>query len=134
MSEDRGGFDRDGLSRPWFFSDHVPCGVMPSFHLVADVSSASPDGIRAVVAQLFPTGVTETAAGASTSRPSSRGESARDLNRTVLSALRKAEKRTRLRAAWTSGGTTERFFDYVPKGSRPGRLTRHVTNWYHTFW
>jgi len=36
---------------------------MPSFHLVADVSSASPDGIRAVVAQLFPTGVTETAGG-----------------------------------------------------------------------
>jgi hypothetical protein len=46
-----------------------------------------------------------------------RGESARDLNRALLSALRRLERRTRLRAEWTSGGTTERFFDYVPKGS-----------------
>ena len=91
---------------------------MPSFHLVADVSSASPDRVRAVVAQLFPTGVTETAGGFHVEAVLE-GESARDLNRTVLSALRKAEKRTRLRAAWTSGGTTERFFDYGSKGSRP---------------
>ncbi|MFZ1998740.1 MAG: hypothetical protein WA188_00565 [Terriglobales bacterium] len=42
--------------------------------------------------------------------------SARELNRTLLSALRKAEKRTTLRAEWTSDdGTTERFFDYVLK-------------------
>ncbi len=44
------------------------------------------------------------------------GASARELNRTFLSALRKVEKRTTLRAEWTSGdGTSERFFDYVPK-------------------
>ena len=44
------------------------------------------------------------------------GASARDLNRTFLSALRKVEKKTTLRAEWTSGdGTTERFFDYVLK-------------------
>jgi hypothetical protein len=44
------------------------------------------------------------------------GASARDLNRTFLSALRKAEKRATLRAEWTSGdGTRERFFDYVLK-------------------
>ena len=36
------------------------------------------------------------------------------MNRTLLSALRKVEKRTTLRAEWTSGdGTDERFFDYV---------------------
>ena len=45
------------------------------------------------------------------------GASARELNRTFLSALRKVEKRTTLRAEWTSSeNTTERFFDYVPKG------------------
>jgi hypothetical protein len=33
--------------------------------------------------------------------------------------LRRAEKRTRLRAEWTAGGTTYRFFDYVPKSERP---------------
>jgi len=43
------------------------------------------------------------------------GASARDLNRTLLSALRKVEKRTTLRAEWTCGDTTQRFFDYVLK-------------------
>ncbi|MGZ4870168.1 MAG: hypothetical protein ACXV2F_07425 [Halobacteriota archaeon] len=46
------------------------------------------------------------------------GESARDLNRTILSELRRAEKRTRIRAEWTSGDTAEKFLDYVPKGTR----------------
>ncbi|MGA2112599.1 MAG: hypothetical protein ABSG98_10705 [Anaerolineales bacterium] len=45
------------------------------------------------------------------------GESARELNRALLSALRRAERKTRLRSEWVSGGTAERFFDYVPKGS-----------------
>lgn len=55
------------------------------------------------------------------------GEEARELNRRLLSELRRAERRTRLRAEWTSEGVTERFFDYVPKGTRaaaaptPGR-------------
>jgi hypothetical protein len=44
------------------------------------------------------------------------GASARELNRTLLSALRKVERRTTLRAEWTSDdGTSERFFDYVLK-------------------
>jgi hypothetical protein len=43
------------------------------------------------------------------------GTSAKELNRTLLSALRKVEKRTTLRAEWTSGDTTERYFDYVLK-------------------
>jgi len=46
------------------------------------------------------------------------GESAQDLNRIILSELRRAEKRTRIRAEWRSGDTIERFFDYVPKGTR----------------
>jgi hypothetical protein len=46
------------------------------------------------------------------------GSSARDLNRTLLSELRRVEKRTRLRSEWTGRDTTERFFDYVPKGTR----------------
>lgn len=44
------------------------------------------------------------------------GDSAKDLNRNMLSALRRVEKKTRLRAEWTSAdGTTERYFDYVMK-------------------
>ncbi len=44
------------------------------------------------------------------------GESAQVLNRMILSELRRVEKRTRIRAEWTSGDTIEKFFDYVPKG------------------
>ena len=47
-----------------------------------------------------------------------KGSSARELNRHLLSELRRAEKKTRLRAEWTCEGITERFFDYVPKGTR----------------
>ncbi len=44
------------------------------------------------------------------------GASARELNRTFLSALRKVEKRTTLHGEWTSeDGTSERFFDYTLK-------------------
>ena len=45
------------------------------------------------------------------------GESAKELNRTLLSEMRRAEKRTRLRAEWSSRGTVHGFFDYVPKGT-----------------
>jgi len=43
------------------------------------------------------------------------GSNAKELNRTLLSALRKVNKRTTLRAEWTSGDTSERYFDYVLK-------------------
>jgi len=44
------------------------------------------------------------------------GESAKDLNRRFLSALRKVHKRTTLRAQWTSpANLTESYFDYVLK-------------------
>ncbi len=46
------------------------------------------------------------------------GADAREVNRLLLSALRRAEKRTRLRAEWTGGGCIYRFFDYVPKSTR----------------
>jgi hypothetical protein len=43
------------------------------------------------------------------------GENARELNRFLLSELRRVEEKTGIRAEGTSGNTTERFFDYVPK-------------------
>ena len=45
------------------------------------------------------------------------GENAAALNRVLLSELRRAEKRTRMRAEWTIGDTMEKFFDYVHKGT-----------------
>jgi hypothetical protein len=93
---------------------------MPDYHLVADVSSDSPELIRPVLAGLFPAGVTEAVDGFHIEATRS-GESARELNRDILSALRRAERRTRLRAEWTAGGAAERFFDYVSKGTRQVR-------------
>jgi len=46
------------------------------------------------------------------------GEDARELNRQLLSEMRKVEKKTRLRSEWSCDGVTEKFFDYVLKGKR----------------
>ena len=45
------------------------------------------------------------------------GSSAKELNHSLLSALRKAEKKATLRAEWRTpdGNTTQRFFGYVLK-------------------
>ena len=92
------------------------------YTLDAQVSSDNPKAIRAVLGRLF--GESSVAAGPATSEfrvhAVMEGTSARDLNRTVLSELRRVEKRTRLRAEWTAGGVTERYFDYVLKGQRRG--------------
>ena len=47
------------------------------------------------------------------------GTDAADVNRRLLSALRRAEKKTRLRVEWTGESHIHRFFDYVPKSTRP---------------
>ena len=91
--------------------------VMRRFELVADVSSADPAAIEPLLRRLLDGEITATADGFHVVATLA-GESARDLNRGVLSALRTVERRTRLRAAWTAGAVTERFFDYVPKGTR----------------
>lgn len=91
------------------------------FRLSARVSSDRPEAIGPVLAELFP--------GTSVSRDGPdflleaelAGRGAKELNRELLSRLRRAEKRTRLRARWTDDqGTEESYFDYVLKRtSRP---------------
>ncbi len=88
------------------------------FSVVANVSSESPSKIRPVLDDLFPAGSVKKTEGGYAVNSEMLGESARDLNRELLSSLRKVEKKTRLRAEWTSGKITEKFFDYVPKGKR----------------
>jgi len=76
------------------------------FKLVARVSSSNPKAVKPVLEQSVKKGLVKEVD----------GESAKELNRSLLSALRRAEKKTRLRAEWTSSdGTTQRFFDYVLK-------------------
>jgi hypothetical protein len=95
-----------------------------AFHLVADVSSNSPDAIGTLLEELVDGTVTPTPDGFHVDG-FMRGADARELNRFLLSALRRVERRTRLRAEWTAEGETQRFFDYVPKGTRPAAPTEH---------
>jgi len=90
--------------------------VSKRFRVVARVSSANLKGIKPVLDQAVSSGIVREANGEFVVEAEMKGESAKELNRSLLSAMRRAEKRTRLRAEWTSeDGTTERFFDYVLK-------------------
>jgi hypothetical protein len=92
------------------------------FELKARVSSDNPAAVRPVLERFLGHRGTVGATGDGFEVAAALdGPSARDLNRELLTELRRAEKRTRLRAEWTSHGVTERFFDYVPKGLRPAK-------------
>jgi len=86
------------------------------FVLVARVNTDNPTAIHAALKEAIPQGIIEQAeTNEFLVKAEFTGENARDLNRALLSGLRRVEKKTRLRAEWTSGNTTEKFFDYVPK-------------------
>jgi hypothetical protein len=86
------------------------------FKLKAKVSSSNPRAIQPALEGLIPKGSVTKAGEEFIVEAEMEGESAKDLNRSLLSALRRVEKKTRLRAEWTSNNnTTERFFDYVLK-------------------
>ena len=93
--------------------------VKRTFKLSARISSDNPPAIRPVLEQSLGDKVSVKATDEGLEVEAElTGESARDLNRMLLSQMRKAERRTRLRAEWTADGVTERFFDYVPKGKK----------------
>lgn len=80
------------------------------------VSSANPKAIKPVLKGVITTGSVKEAKGEFVIEADMDGESAKELNRSLLSALRRVERKTRLRAEWTSDdGTTRRFFDYALK-------------------
>ncbi len=87
------------------------------FILKATVNSDSPSAVKPVIEQFIGTTgiVSETDSGFAV-KAVLEGRSARELNRMLLSEMRRVEKKTRLRAEWTSDKITESFFDYVPKG------------------
>jgi len=87
--------------------------------LEARVSSDSPDAVgRLLIARFGADAITRDGTDWIV-RAEVESASARDANRELLSELRRVERKTRLRAEWTAGGSVERFFDYVPKGTRP---------------
>ena len=87
--------------------------------LIASVSSANPSAVRPVLERIVGVNgsIRSTDDGFDVTAEF-KGENAKDLNRTLLSELRRAEKKTRLRAEWTADGTTEKYFDYVLKQTR----------------
>jgi hypothetical protein len=98
---------------------------MAKRHLVlyARIDTDSPEPVRRVLRDLFGERGFEPGEnpGEFIVKREMEGESAKDLNRDFLSALRRAEKKTRLHADWTAqDGTVYRFFDYVlKKETRP---------------
>ncbi len=89
------------------------------FRLSARISSDDPSAIKPILQRLINSkGTLKPTEEGFEVEADLEGESARDLNRMLLSEMRKAERRTRIRAEWTSGNTIEKFFDYVPKGIR----------------
>lgn len=90
------------------------------YSLSAVVSTDNPAAIRPALESLLPPGSVTKGPGEGEFRvkAETEGSNARELNRGLLTELRRVEKRTRIRSEWTSEGVTERFFDYVPKGKR----------------
>ena len=89
-----------------------------AFSLLAKISTEKPRAIRLALKKILSNCSIRSTDDGFQVDAKMHGEGARELNRTLLSALRRVERKTRLRAEWKCGGTTERFFDYVPKGSR----------------
>jgi hypothetical protein len=88
------------------------------YKLSAHVSSDNTSAIKSVLERIVGGyGTVKQAAGGFEVKAELKGESARDLNRMLLSELRRAEKKTRLRAEWTLEGNTEKFFDYAHKAT-----------------
>jgi hypothetical protein len=92
------------------------------FLLLARVSSNSPDAIGKAMGGILPKGSFHREGNDFVAKADMEGDDPKELNRALLSSLRRVEKRTRLRSEWTSDdGTTYRFFDYVlKKASRQG--------------
>jgi len=87
-----------------------------NFKLKARVSRSDARTVQQALDQLAARGSVKEAAGELMVEAEMEGASARELNRMLLSALRRAQRKTTLRAEWASGdGTTEKFFDYVLK-------------------
>jgi ribosomal protein L16/L10AE len=92
--------------------------VQKKFKLSAKVSSDNPPAIKPVLNRIFEgKGTVKEVASGFEIDAELEGESAVALNRTLLSELRRGEKKTRMRSQWISGNTTEKFFDYVLKAT-----------------
>jgi hypothetical protein len=89
------------------------------FRLSGEVSSDNLTAVRPVLHRLLESATIVSSQDGLHVEGFMDGTDAADVNRRLLSALRRAEKKTRLRVEWTGEGHIHRFFDYVPKAARP---------------
>jgi hypothetical protein len=98
--------------------------VKKKFKLFACINSDNPPAIKPVLERIIGNkGIIKPTSEGFKVNVELDGESARALNRILLSEMHKVSKKTRIRAEWTQGKTIEKFFDYVPKGTRKVPLT-----------
>jgi hypothetical protein len=79
-----------------------------NFRLNARINRSDAETIRQALDQLAAKGSVRKGGDEFVVEPEMEGACAKDLNRMLLSALRKVEKRTTLRAEWTSDDCTVR--------------------------
>jgi hypothetical protein len=97
------------------------------FLLAAQIRTTEYAAVQELLADLIPQSTIATTEEGLHVEGEMEGTSARDLNRLLLSALRRIDRRATLRAEWTTAGVTERFFDYVPKGTRPAQTSSQAS-------
>ena len=86
------------------------------FELKAQVSSSNARAVPDALGKLLPKGSTRRVVDEFIIEAEMAGTNAKNLNCPLLSALRRIEKKTTIRAEWTSDdNTTQRFFDFVLK-------------------
>jgi hypothetical protein len=90
-----------------------------TFKLFATVSGENLDAVRAPILRFLGPGARiELVSDGFKVEAVISGESAKELDRQLLSEMRWVAKKARLWAEWTSNGETEMFFDYVPRGAK----------------
>ncbi len=94
---------------------------MELFKFVADISTSDPKKLESVLSDLIGVGGILRVPNGFKIMKTFEGQSARELNRGLLSNLRRVVKSTTMRPEWTHGKSVERFFDYVPKAIREDR-------------
>ncbi len=101
-----------------------------TYTLTAEIRTANPHDVGAYLNYVFtPWSVTRTITGFMIEAQMT-GESARLLNRRLLSSLKRIEKKTTLQAEWKHNGSAWRFFGYMMKGNRRRSVrTRHARRW-----
>ena len=92
--------------------------VAKQFALLADIRTDNPAKIQAALIELVGVDAMLRTDRGFWIRTTMVGQSASELNRVFLSALRRLEAKATVRAEWTHGNTTERFMDFDPHERR----------------